>query len=1498
MQKTYKPLTKFQIFIISISVILGLPLGLYGILRTSVAQTYLTHKIAGYLSKNLRTTIKVGKVDISFLDILILEDVYVEDLQKDTLLYVKKLRTTIGDLNFSQNKFQLHRVELKNLVFNLKEDAKGNLNLQFIIDKFSSNDTTQTPPSEPLHIKCRDFKLIDAQLSYHSYKPDTVEFGMNFDDLKIKKLTLISKNVSVINDSIALAIDSLHLEEQCGFVLNNFSANAIVSSTIADLKNLRFSTPKQTNVSTDYFVFRYNSWGEYPDFITKVNMHANLRDSSTLCFTDISYFASVFKGFDQIVNVKGAVDGTVANLRADSFKINYRTQTELFTNFRIEGLPDINKTHFDIAIHNLSTNREDFASIKDPSNPTKQFIDLPKQLNQLGRISYNGRIEGTFVDFSANGGLFSNLGMIATKVNIVQDTIISKTAIKGNLIAENLEIGKLIGDEKNFGKLTFHQDVNLNILKDSLIGNAKGKIDSVFVNHYKYNNIEIDGDFSNKMFAGAVKINDPNLQTWFKGTIDFEKAKPVFDFEFAVEKAKLYKLKLIKDNPLTNLSFALRANFSGISPDDINGEIRLSKKLIYIADKKDFALNNFSVSSKIESYFAGKPKKKIIIRSDYFDASVNGSISFESLPDAINSFISTYLPSLNSTPVTNEPLAKSAVKVKPLPNNFQFVVNLNKTKKISDVFLPSVQIEDSTKLVGKFNSINNELVLRCNSKLIETAGVKFADLLVNASSEHGNFNFGVNCSKLAFTNASWIENFALTTQSKNDTTALHLFWDNKRSKSQYFGDIRSKLLFGKNDSNKLILKLYTDESTIKISDTVWTIPRSSILNDSTSIQINNLQFINKTQSIAINGTVSEEPNDTLSLKFERFNLNTLNTFTGDLLNVQGILNGTTKLKRLYDRPLFYTNDSISSLVINKVSVGNMFIKSRYMLDESVIHLNIFTLVGQKKTKDISIEGIYYPTNHIINFNVGLQRFKLKLLKPYYNDYVDLHPSSELLGKISIAGTIEKPKINANLKVTGATVFVKYLQTQYDQADSIGINIDNNNIQIHRTKLYSDKGSGYGFVSGNIKHTDFDKFNLNLLIDAHNFMVLNTTESDTSYFYGAAYMTGEVNIKGRPEKISIDVAAKTEKKTKFYIPLSSTSEVSDNTKFINFISKDVTHDKVKNDYKVDLSGLNLNLDLEVTPDAEIQLIMDKKIGDIIKARGSANLKIEITSAGAFNMFGDYNIAKGDYLFTLKNLISKKFDIASGGTIKWNGNPMDAAIDLSAIYNIKKVPLYDLVIEDEYRETKIPVECHLKMGDKLMSPSIKFGLKLPNADEKIVTQINNLDEDNVNKEVLSLLVLNRFRPLPGLNPVSQNASSAVINTGELLSNQINNLLAQVSNDINIGVNYQTGDESNKTALEVALSKNFFDDRVVVNGNFGVGGGSVDPKKEATGKNTNSTNNIIGDFNMEVKMNKKGNVRLKVFNKTNNDLNYSEYPYTQGVGIFLRKDFDSFFKKKKKK
>lgn len=412
--------------------------------------------------------------------------------------------------------------------------------------------------------------------------------------------------------------------------------------------------------------------------------------------------------------------------------------------------------------------------------------------------------------------------------------------------------------------------------------------------------------------------------------------------------------------------------------------------------------------------------------------------------------------------------------------------------------------------------------------------------------------------------------------------------------------------------------------------------------------------------------------------------------------------------------------------------------------------------------------------------------------------------------------------------------------------------------------------------------------MNIDIAANKMNSLNTTFKNNNLFYGKAFGTGTVKISGSFKQVDIKIDAKSEPNTSVYIPINLAVGASENN-FIKFKSKDSISDNQQEIYYTSESGTDVTINLQVNENAEMQLFLPENIGNI-KGTGRGNVQIGINKQGEFTMYGDYVMDQGSFLFTLGNVINRVFSIENGSKISFNGSPYDADIDLSAIYKLRASMKG---LPEQYAGKAVPVDCIIRLKNDLYNPDISFSIRLPENNNElnqiIFAAIDTTNQVVMTQQIVSLLVLKTF----ALNSSPTFGTSVGSSSIEVLTDQLSNMLSQISDNVDIGVKYRTGDELTNEELEVALSTNLFNDRVSIDGNVGM----------YTTGSTQNTNSIVGDVTVDVKITPDGRLRVKAFNKSNPfDITPSSTnSYKQGIGVYYRYEFDKFsdiFRRKKKK
>ena len=1440
-----------------------IPLLTFVLLLNSSVQTFLTQKIANQLSQQTHTPISIKGVSFFPFRSLVLKGVYIEDNKKDTLMYVGALKASIDSINFKKKKLYINRLSLDRAIVRLYEDNERHLNLNAFIDSLSQG-TSDTTAEKSWAFNVSEVDMTNSYFSYLTAKYKPKKFGMNYDDIGISNIDMQARNIVFKNDTLNFDLKKMSCRDKGGFILKDIKGHNQITNRQWAFSDVTIVSP-HSKLFAQHLHFNYiPGKGSWSHFTKRMKLNFKVK-SSKISFLDLAYFNEKLFGFKETASVTGYVYGTIYDLKGKNIDVVYGEDTHIKGQFYMNGLPYIRETYLEADFKELNTTISDMEKVYLPGT-AKEHLSLPETLNNLGKIRYTGKFNGFINDFVFYGDFKTELGTLRTDILLKPSPKTNLLRFKGDLNTTKFNLGGLLKQDK-VGLITMNVAVNGFSAGNNIQGKLLGTINHLDFYEYNYNNLALDGEFSNSKFDGTVSIKDPNIDFDFNGKIDFTHTIPSMKFVSHINTAKLYPLHLNTKDSLAQLSLALTANLSGSGLDNANGVIEISDTR-YINHRGEFTLKNITLNS-----FTTPKSKKLSLYSDIANAKVQGNYEVSQLISSLKNMVYYYLPAYAPN--------KKYTKIDST-NNFSFDILLKETQSFTNIIYPSFKIAPKTFIKGNVNSLEHQLQTQVNCPLLTLEGKTLEELKLNLDTDNHKLVLKGRTNKLAFSEDFRIFNISHKLEAENNHINFDLLWNNWDA-STYSGYISAKSVVSrKNMQTAPRTDINLEPSTIIMADSIWNIAPTHIQLDSSSIRIDKFKISNKEQSFALDGILSNTPSDSISLNLNNINLQNLNSILGGKdLSINGKVNGFIEVSDFYNDRISNSDLRVKDLTFNTDTVGNLYLRSNWNKIQQKLSVAAFT--HHHGFRELDFSGTYQPSTDSLDLNMYINKLRLPLLRPYLASTISQIKGSAS-GKIHMKGTSQKPNLLGKIYLNEAQFKINELQTVYRCNDSITLTPES--IKFEQMQLTDTRGNNatiYGFIG----HDNFDNIKLDIALDALNFNILNTKASHNESFYGKVYITGITHLTGTPNNLDVEITAKTERDTKIFIPLNSNSDIQE-SHFITFVNtKQYNPIVTREKYKIDLSGIKMNCDLDITPDANIHIIFDSKIGNILRAKGNGNLKLEIDTKGDFKMFGGYTIENGSYLFTLQDVINKKFDLENGGTIKWDGNPYDASVNINAVYNVKTA-LYDLLLNTPNIDNtkKVPVQCKMNLSNRLENPNIRFAIGFPTLDQQTQSVMQGLfaSEDEINKQILSLLVLNRFYTpeyMRSTDPDFENKNSSFgvgVTTSELLSNQLSHWLSQISNDFDIGISYRPGDQITSDEVELALSTQIFDDKVTINGNLGMG------------SNQRKDNDIVGDVDVNIKLDKKGKLQLKAFTRSNEKLIYENSRNTQGIGIFYKEDFDT--------
>lgn len=1416
-------------------------------LQFKPVQTFVAKKAASYLSKELNTTISLSGIYIKPFKSLVLENLLVLDQQKDTLLNTPEFIVDLNRLSIDQRVIDVNTVQIDNGVFYLKSYKDRSSNLDFIVDYFDSGTPQVRKKKRPFKLSFDRVILNNFDFRYKNLRIDTVIKGVNFDDVHLSSFNGIFEGLNTADHIFQANIKNLTFREKSGFFLKNLSAFATIDTNSIELQRLRLVTNKSR--LSDYFLMRFNKFRDFKDYVNKVRMKANFKNSY-LASKDVAFFAPELNDMNLEIEVDGQVSGLVNSLKAKKLLVKAGRATYVKGDFSLKGLPHIRETFMDFKIEMAGTNKADLDEIV-AGIAGKDSKKIPVIISKFGNVNFNGSFTGFQNDFIAYGEFKTKLGRLVSDVNMKIDKQ-GVPSYSGNVKTYDFSLGTLI-DESSLGKISASLYVKGRgtEIKD-LTEELNGDIDYIDFNDYRYHNVNIDGTFHKKYFDGNLKINDKNVQLEFDGGVNLNPQLPVFNFEATISRAKLKALKLYKDSLMIDARF--KTNFSGNNLNNIQGnlliqQIRLDNvKGIYNID-----------SVKLEAGGLGKDRS-LTINSDVLEASIKGQYDLNTIPSYYKALARKYIPSLQTD-------------IKAFGDQiFQFDLRIKRFEPIAELVAPGLQIEDLAVFSGDFDSQKNHATVNGFVKKLKYKGITVNNIIIDENTSTNQLQAIVTSDRVDLNDSLYIKNVNISNILRNDSLALNLKLANSDDVNQL--DLNGLVEF----SNDTTARISVLPSIFRINNEDWKIQEKvSIKFQDGKTAIDNFELSLNDQMLTVDGTLSSNPADFLLVGFKNFSLRSINPFVKTLgVQLSGNLNGDTKLYNVLKSPRISDNIKIDSLTFNKTHIGNLTDTSSYDKVNNIA--NIYTNIVSQDKETLRLLGNLDLEKKEIDLSVKLDQSELAVLEPFVKKLVS-NLQGHISADLSVKGAIEKPAINGEISFDRGIMTINYLKTTYSLTDQVVV--DNSVIRLNDLKLL-DVENNQAIANGLVDMNDINNPTLDITVNARNFMALNTTEKDNGIYFGRAYGTGTFKFKGPTNKMSIDIDAKTEKGTVFNLPLNS-SEIVSNKDFITFVSKDTTQVIKK---QTSFDGLTMNLKLSV--DANSTANIFTSLGNLSGRGYSKNLELNINSLGDFEMSGDYIIESGNFDFTAQEIINKKFTIRQGGTIRWTGNPTTAQINLKAIYALRAslTDLYTAANREAKTTTRIQTEVEMGLSGLLLKPDIKLDIFFP-SDPAIKEEFQSYfnDDNNRNLQALSLIIRRSFAPGTGREDLGKQLTSGVASTAtELLFNQFNNVLSSLNLDF-VDINIRSLSEAN-------ASFRFFNERVILNA------GIVDKRSTNDLSPIGFTgNNVGGEVELLTLLRKDGTLIGKLANKPptlqNNFFNtgLSQNNNVTSFGLIYTQQFDNF-------
>ncbi|WP_378173513.1 translocation/assembly module TamB domain-containing protein [Aquimarina sp. SS2-1] len=1384
-------------------------------------------------------------------------------------------------INFSSD---VEKLKIEKGIVDLKQQKYSTELLTLSDSKISFTDLSERAESIPekdqdfnwpdLNVQADKISLQNNSFLYrNTLSPvNPKEFNSKYIDLQ--SLNFVANDLQLAKGKADIQLQKVSFIDRSGFNLQHLSSKIKINeSSKLSIENIAIST-NTSNLKGSVLV-SYNSLAEFIKSPERSTFKIGL-DTVNLGISDAYYFQSdlaqnayIDSLAQKTIGGSFFANGKISNLKTEVPRLSWGTQTTLEVNGRLKNLLTGNEITLDSLYYRVNSTNQD---IRTFINEKDLGISIPKKLIVEGQIS------GSVQKLKGTTNIRTSMGSVAVKGNYYNK---DKISFDGNVNIKQLQLQNLLNNEQ-LGPLTVAANISgsgtsINTLNATLDSDFK----QLTLNEYDFSDLQLDGKLTNG--KGKVKANfkDNNLNFLLDTNVVLDSISPQFDGVVDLKGADLNGLGVTQD--IIKTQFKLFFDFEG-NAKNFKLDSKIEDALVVKANEP------YPVSDIQINALSNKNQSKISIDSRFLNANLSANTGLEQISSSLKNQLKTYI----STSRIKDTISKS-VKI-------DMDLVLREKPVVSDILLPGIKELDSITARIKFIEDKEVFNVSLNAPSLNYNGTSLDGLSLNIDGDQKDLNFSMRWTNI-LSDPIHINKTSFEGVLKDQTLLLDFRTNNETDEIAY---LRSELRL-KNDT----LYYHIDPSSIVFDKNPWSIASNNQITIAKNhLEFRDFQLSQNQQEISITSNDPSIDKKHVSISFDRFYLSTFTSIlSNDEILANGIVNGKLIIENPFDETGLVADLEIGNLEVTEIPLGDLNLNAT---SKSFQNYDLTLSLNGENAK-LSLEGDYKAREKAadINFDFKLERLNVKVIEKFIDDQIS-DTKGLITGNAKITGTTLNPLYNGIFHFENTSMIVNTLNTRFTLPEE-NIKIDNSGLFLNNFTI-ADSNQNTFSLDGKIETKKLTNPNFDLTLNTKNFQILNATREDNDLFFGKVKITADLKIQGdlNVPKIRGNLAIDEGSNFTLIVP-ESQLEIKEREGVVVFVNRenpDAIITRVEEDqYSTALlKGYDVNTKLKIDKGSVFKIIIDERSKDNFQISGKGEFKFGMEPNGRTTLSGRYDINDGHYEVSLYNLVKRKFTIAPGGSITWLGDPLDAKLDVTAIYNVEtsaaslmaaKTSGESAGVVNRFRQ-KLPFLVYLNVDGELLEPEISFQLDMPEDEQGAlggevygqVQQLNN-QEEALNKQVFSLLVLNRFFPESGSDGSNGGAVSiARDNVNKVLSGQLNNfsekLIGDTGIELDFGLNsytdYQGNAPQNRTQLEINAQKRLFDDRLIVQV-----GSDVDI--EGSSQNTGESTPVIGNVSLEYLLTKNGRYRLKGFRKNEFESVIDGQLVVTGIAFIFNREFNKF-------
>ncbi len=1323
-------------------------------------------------------------------------------------------------------------------------------------------------------VQINQIHFTDHTLRYRDPVAETVQDGFDPSNVDVALSSFLLKDIHLKDRQMEAKLEELVVSEGGSVDINQLAFDFFADDQQLALRDFRVRTPHsnigataELNYQTlNHFINEPLETGFSLDLKQSVLGHQDMR-SFLAEFEDDPYMGHFL---NYPAKIRGEVNGNLGAVDVKRFALEVGAASKLGLNGRLGNLAEPEKITFNLANVHLYTEERDFGHFV----PEDTTYSLPS------RALLTGKMRGT-----ADRVLF-DMGLVIPEGNIDFEGQVDGFADEPNyrldMIIHALDAAYYtdsLGPEAIAGRVLL---TGQGFDPNTMFADLSADLTTLTHGGKDYSPLRMNATFHEKNLDAGIDLLSDILNFNLAANLTFDTTDFAFNMGLHLRRADLRELGVQEDSSIVSTRFtASGKGNAGILDSDFS----LDSLIVQQGDAKYMmdSLRAVVYLDSLTTFFD--------IQSSILQADLTANTSIEKIAGGLQAHINSYL----------DPTMADTLLIPGLEADFR--MRIPDTRFLREVIAPDLESMEEITASVRYRESTRSIEANVNAPYVHYLDYEVFGTFLEAESNRDSLTFATGFSNLA-SGAIDIQQTALSGVFKDSVLWANL--DIQADETDQIAMVNFQF-----SALSDTFKLHLEPHGLVFNNEDWSISEHNEVRYATEyLQIKDFKLQRRDNLFELSSH-PDDKYDYLRLNMENLSLAGLLEFVnpGEEL-ADGIIRGRFEVDEIFEEPLINAEIHIDDLVAMDISFGNL---SAYANNPQK---DRFEFNSELRGGDVELELIGY-------YDLGAEPGPSYLadIEMHAVDFVFIEQFSEgairnsrgkLRGEVSARGDDE------GFHYDGFLMFdsVGFVMTETGSAFSIPrerIGFTQSEVQFLDFTIL-DGSANPTRINGGIDIRNITNPGFDLNVRSRNFHFLESTREDNDFFYGKALADLDVDVTGTLSRPAVNANLDLKRGTDVTMIVPESQVEIEEREGIVRIERRVDGQVVRDEEEEEpfeplFTGVDLQAVITIDPNVVFRIIIDERAGDQLEVAGQANLSFDMDAEGRMSLSGTYELTRGFYEMRMYDIVRRRFDLKPGSRLVWSGDPMEADMNITAVYNLRtsaadlmadQLAGADQATRTRYRQ-ELPFEVMLDISGEILSPDLKFSLDMPEASRgafggSVYSRIQQLNttESELNTQVFSLLVLNRFLPQGVAAEESRGFDAGAMarsSASSILSGQLNALsdryirAVDLDLDLESFTDYQTGRPEDRTQLNVRMRRSLVGDRLTVEV-----GGQIDLEGADDPDGPGGTD-ILGDVNIEYRLTEDGTWRIRGFRRNQYEGVLEGQVIATGISLLFNRDFNSF-------